>query len=354
MNILQIVRRFGPVGGMERYVWELTRELAAMGHHLQVLCEVDLSPKPLANVEVHALGAVRPKPRWLAHIRFSKRVDRWLLQHPQSDTIIHSHERITKHQISTFHGPPFAQIYDQPVWKRLSLRARMNLWLERRELCGNQVQIIAPNSIRIARELENYYPEVKERICKPVVPGVKPCTKRQPRKTAADAGVIGFVGKEWKRKGLTMAINIVSKLAETRPNLAFKVAGPPPEAIDHLFRLATFKYELLGEVDSRELYQQFDLLLHPARQEPFGMVITEALSAGVPVVISDLCGAATEVNSSNGKVMPFNASIEQWVEAIDFWLNNPDHNIDYHHGWKDVASEYEQLYRTIELYRVTP
>jgi len=353
MNILQVVRRFGPVGGMERYVWELTRELAAMGHHLQVLCEVDLSPKPLANVEVHALGTVHPKPRWLAHIRFSKRVDRWLEQHPQSDTIIHSHERISRHQVTTFHGPPFAQIYDQPVWKRLSLRARMNLWLERRELCCKQVQTIVPNSLRIAEELESYYPEVKARISKPVVPGVKPCTKRQPRNIAADAGVIGFVGKEWKRKGLAMVVDIISALAEQRPNLTFIVAGPLEENICHLFKSAPFDYRLLGEVDSRELYQQFDLLLHPARQEPFGMVITEALSAGVPVVISDLCGAATEVTPSKGTVLALNASIEQWVKASDFWLNGSDHNIDYHHGWENVASEYEQLYRTIEPYRVS-
>ena len=353
MNILQIVRRFGPIGGMERYVWELTRELAAMGHHLQVLCEIDLSPEPLANVEVHALGTVRPKPRWLAHVRFSNRVDRWLEQHPQSDTIIHSHERITKHQITTFHGPPFAQIYQQPLWKRLSLRAAMNLWLERRELCSEQVQAIVPNSIRIAEDLETYYPNVNARISKPIVPGVEPCTKRQPRKIAADAGVIGFVGKEWKRKGLTMAVDIVSTLAKQRPNLTFKVAGSPPEAIDHLFKSATFKYELLGETDVRELYQQFDLLLHPARQEPFGMVITEALSAGVPVVISNLCGAATEVNPSNGKAPSLNDPIEQWVEAADFWLNNADHNIDYHHSWQQMASEYEQLYRAIAPYRVS-
>ena len=349
MNILQIVRRFGPVGGMERYVWELTRELAAMGHHLQVLCEVDLSPKPLANVEVHTLGTVHPKPRWLAHIRFSKRVDRWLEQHPQSDTVIHSHERITKHQITTFHGPPFAQVYDQPVWKRLSLRARMNLWLERRELCCEQVQTIVPNSIRIAEELKNYYPSIKARISDPIAPGVEACTKRQPRKVTSNSGVIGFVGKEWKRKGLEMAVDIVSKLVKQRPNLTFLVAGPHEESVRHLFRSATFNYKLLGEVDTRDLYQQFDLLLHPARQEPFGMVITEALSAGVPTVISDVCGASTEITPSNGDLLSLDAPIEAWTESINRLLDSPYTDVTYDRGWHQVATEYENLYQRLQL-----
>ena len=40
MKILHVVRRYGPVGGMERYVWELTHELRKLGHEVEVLCEL--------------------------------------------------------------------------------------------------------------------------------------------------------------------------------------------------------------------------------------------------------------------------------------------------------------------------
>ena len=40
-RIIQIVRRFGPVGGMEEYAWQLTCALAKTGHPVEVLCEVD-------------------------------------------------------------------------------------------------------------------------------------------------------------------------------------------------------------------------------------------------------------------------------------------------------------------------
>lgn len=348
MNILQVVRRFGPVGGMERYVWELTRELAAMGHRVQVLCEKDLSGATLAGVEIHLLGAIRPKPRWLSHIRFSKRAHNWIDQHHQADMIIHSHERLQDHHITTFHGPPFAQICDQAVWKRLSLRAAMNLWLERRELLAPQVQRIVPNSIHIAEQLKACYPAIASRLTTPVVPGVTPCPKRPDRAIAANAGVIGFVGKEWKRKGLEMAIDIISKLHETRPKLKFVVVGPSPESIRHLFSEATFNYELLGEIDARELYQQFDLLLHPAEKEPFGMVITEALSAGVPVVISDVCGAITEVKGFNGDVLSLNAPLGKWANTIDSRLERGEIAITYERSWREVATEYERVYKQIK------
>jgi UDP-glucose:(heptosyl)LPS alpha-1,3-glucosyltransferase len=349
MNILQVVRRFGPVGGMERYVFELSRELASAGHSLQVLCETDLSSGALPGVTIHSLGTIRPKPRWFSHIKFSTRVHRWLQQQRQPDMIIHSHERIQDHHITTFHGPPFAQVYDQPIWKRLSLRARMNLWLENRELFAPQVQTVVPNSIRIAEQLKAYYPSIAERLAKPIVPGVNPCPKREQQEIASDSGVIGFVGKEWKRKGLDIAVKVITKLARLRPNLSFLVAGPIEKDVHHLFESANFNYSVLGEVDAQQLYPQIDVLLHPARQEPYGMVITEALSAGVPVVISDVCGASTEVTNHTGSLLTLNDPIDNWAEATDQWLSSTDHNINYDRDWHQVAMEYEDLYKSIQL-----
>ena len=51
-RILHVVRRYGPVGGMERYVWELTRELQQLGHQVTVVCERCHAEKP-AGIEVH-------------------------------------------------------------------------------------------------------------------------------------------------------------------------------------------------------------------------------------------------------------------------------------------------------------
>ncbi len=348
LTIVQICRRFGPVGGMERYVWEITRELAAMGHKVHVLCEVNLCEEPLPDVHIHELGTTRPKPRWLAHIRFSNHVHQWLEKNRTANMIVHSHERTADHQITTFHGPPFAKVRDFPFWKRLSLRVGMNLWLEKRELCNPQVQIIVPNSKQIAKDLKHYYPSIANRISSPIVPGVADAPKRPTRAISPDAGVIGFVGKEWKRKGLVMAIKVMNELAKQRPQLHFMVAGPISHDIQKLFAAATFQFSLLGEVDTKELYPKLDVLLHPAISEPYGMVITEALSAGIPVVISDVCGASSEVTPQRGIALALTSPIQTWAEEIHQWLNKEDLHVQYQHSWHDTAMAYITEYHKLE------
>jgi len=346
-NIVQICRRFGPVGGMERYVWALSHELAKLGHQVHVLCEVNLCKEPLADVHIHELAQVRPKPRWLAHIRFSKHVQQWLAQHQTPNMIIHSHERTADHQITTFHGPPFAKVRDLPIWKRFSLRTKMNLWLEERELCNPQVQMIVPNSEIIAKSLQHYYPSIAQRITAPVVPGVADIPKRPNREIPDDGGIIGFIGKEWKRKGLEKAIAIMNELVNIRPQLHFMVAGAQPQEIQHLFDKAKFSYELLGKTDVKSLYPQLDLLLHPAISEPFGMVITEALNAGVPVVISDSCGAVSEINPQSGSALAATDSNGIWANEVLQWLNRENLSVQYQYSWHDMAMNYIVLYQKL-------
>ncbi len=347
-HVIQIVRRFGPVGGMERYAWELIRHLPAEGWKVTVLCErlhADTAPN---GVEVIELGEGREKPRWLAHLRFSGRVAHWLHENPQPEAIIHSHERTGVHHVTTFHGPPFARIRDKGWLWRFSLRILAQLWLEKREVCGAQVKAVVPNATLIAEMLEDYYPCIGERITTPITPGVDGIMPRPARTIPANGGIIGFVGKEWKRKGLDIAIRIFSELKQSRPQAKLVIAGANPQDIAPLLRDAPNGIEILGAVPTHDLFAQFDLLLHPAHAEPFGMVITEALSAGVPVVLSEQCGAASEVSELYGSILPLNASLETWSEACKRWLARTDDIPNYEHGWDAVAHAYHALYSALK------
>ncbi len=341
LHIVLIVRRYGPVGGMERYVWELSRELAALGHHVTVLCQqVEAQSTPDA-IQIVALGHIAPKPRWLSHLRFSARVSAWVASQQSNAMIIHSHERTGIHQFTTFHGPPFATVKNKPWWKRISPRIYANLWLEQREICGPQVRAVIPNSPLIADSLRYYYPAVLARLSAPIAPGVSDIPARPDRHVSAQGGVIGFIGKEWKRKGLDIAVQIIAEVRKQRPDMTFIVAGPAPDEVRHLFSGWQDGYTLLGETDSTPLYAQFDLLLHPARQEPYGMVIAEARAAGVPVVISDACGIASELDQ--GVVLNIHARISDWAEAIerDIGCRKPLTQRD----WNTVAQEQVDCYR---------
>lgn len=344
LKLIHIVRHYGPVGGMERYVWEMTQELTKLGHEVIILCEV-CHASPPASIAVHELGKLQPRPRWLAYMRFSKRVESWLSTHSHSAHLIHSHERVGVHDITTFHGPPFASVRDKPWWKKISLRVAMQLWLERREL--QVAKNITPNSTIIAKQLAYYYPEYAHKLTMPIVPGVIPGCVRSFRNVPSDGGIVGFVGREWQRKGLPLAVKIVSLLRKSRPNLELWVIGPSPEEIVPLFREWQGGYKLLGWRIDNAHFEQIDVLLHPAKAEPYGMVISEAMAASVPVVVSDACGAAEQVSLLSGVVLPLSASIPEWTEAVTRQLQRQEPPPAFVRGWDEVAREAEQVYLSL-------
>lgn len=346
MKIIHIVRRYGPVGGMERYVWETILELAKLGHEIQVLCETCVAEKP-EGITVHELGKMRYRPRWLYYWRFGRRVEKWLRAHPHPGWIIHSHERVGVHDVTTFHGPPFASVRDKPWWKKISLRVAMQLYMERREL--RVARSIVPNSGIIARQLAHYYPEYAGKITQPIVPGVLPGVMRTPRVVPADGGIIGFVGREWQRKGLPLAVEIAAQLRRVRPNLELWVVGPNEHEVRHLFAGWQGGYRLLGWRTDNAHFQDIDVLLHPAKAEPYGMVISEAMAARVPVVVSDACGAAEQVNDEAGKVVPLSAPLVKWVEAVAKQLDRTDPPTQFVRGWNQVALQFSAIYETLKV-----
>lgn len=342
--LLHVVRRYGPVGGMERYVFELTQALAARGHAITVLCE-RCHAQPSSGVTVHAIGEVRPKPRWVASLRFRARVARWVADQGRADWLIHSHERTTVHHVTSFHGPPFATVRDRPLWKRLSLRIVAQLHQERREL--DVARAIVPVSSVVSDQLAAYYPEQRAKLTAPIAPGVRPGTTRPPRAVPATGGVVGFVGKEWRRKGLELAASAVKRLRQTRPDAELWVIGPEPDEVRHLFTGWTGGHRLLGWRDGTEHLADMDVLVHPARAEPFGMVITEALAAGVPAVVSDLCGAAGEITPDFGRVLTLAEPAEAWAAALEAQLARSAPPPPYARSWDAVAADYEHVYAAV-------
>ncbi|MGY4624565.1 glycosyltransferase [Bradyrhizobium sp. USDA 4486] len=69
--------------------------------------------------------------------------------------------------------------------------------------------------------------------------------------------------------------------------------------------------------DVMRLLRAADFLVHPARVEAAGQVIVESLLAGVPAIISEVCGYATEVaRSGAGLVIEEPVTDEALVSAI--------------------------------------
>jgi UDP-glucose:(heptosyl)LPS alpha-1,3-glucosyltransferase len=247
---------------------------------------------------------------------------------------------MSSHDITTFHGSLFATVLEKPWWKLISLRIAMQLFLEKRELANST--FIIPNSHHIKKLVAQYYPYFAYKLTEPITPGVASCSVRKFKVVPSTGGVIGFVGKEWKRKGLQFAVEVVERLIQTRPNLQFVVVGPTASEVRYLFSNWSGGFvltEWYGQVD----YSNFDVLIHPAKIEPYGMVISEAMAAKVPVVIADTCGARDDVSTEAGSVLSLDASIDSWVEALEFQLSRNDQVPQFIRSWTQVAQEYVQV-----------
>lgn len=353
---IHIVRRFGPVGGMENYVFQLVRCLSELGLAVTVVCETNESSKASAvewgkNIHVVELGNRFRKPRWLAQLGFSYRVSRYFAMNPpSSDIVIHSHERTAVHHVTTFHGPPFL-CRKRRVLDCLSPRIHAWTYLERREVESAQVQAVLPNSPMIADELLRLYPATSLMMQAPAYPGVDDAFSLI-RRASDERLVVGFQGREWKRKGLDIACHIVASLRDLLPNIHFLVAGCDAKEIQPLFaRWPENSYTIMGWVDEPEHFlSKIDVLLHPARSEPFGMVIAEANAAGIPVIVSEHCGAAALITEKQGVVCALSRQepdIASWVAACYQCLTNNMVVERLPLTWDALAQQHISLYQKI-------
>jgi UDP-glucose:(heptosyl)LPS alpha-1,3-glucosyltransferase len=346
LNIVQIVKKFGPVGGMEEYAYRLTQELFKLGFRITVLCETNYS-NDYRGINVIELG-LHSKPHWLSHYRFSNKVNRWLLENPNSDRIIHSHERESSHHITTFHTTPF-NLGKPWILKFSSIRNFFYEKLERRELFSPSVQVIVPVSNILGDLIKQKHPNCSSIIKPAIYPAValQGDSSSRKREIPVDGGTLGFIGKEWKRKGLPKAIRIWRELKKCRPNLKLKVAGVTKEIISHQLNSNDNGIEVVGFVeDKKSFYQSIDMLIHPAKLEAFGMVISEALAMGILVLCSSECGASEVIKEDTGVSLPYNSANSLWTDKASELLES-NYLVDYRRDWSIVASDYKKIYSGI-------
>lgn len=91
-----------------------------------------------------------------------------------------------------------------------------------------------------------------------------------------------FVGRDSAEKGIDLIEAAANKLAQSHPEIRFTIAGDFAEREVGNRRYLGFRdYERLPE-----LYRGHDALVLPARSEGFPQVVMEAMSCGLPAVLS--------------------------------------------------------------------
>ena len=131
-----------------------------------------------------------------------------------------------------------------------------------------------------------------ERLAAPVDPHSRALARNDLGFGESDFGLL-FVGNEFDRKGLQTIIEAMSTVRDPSINLAVVGDDDPAPYAARARQLGVEKnIRFLGRLSGPERYfGAADVLVLPVWYEPYGMVVSEAMAAGLPVIASASTGA---------------------------------------------------------------
>jgi phosphatidylinositol alpha-mannosyltransferase len=282
-------------GGVQSHVRDLTEALFASGHEVSVIAPAD-DDSPLPPYVVSAGRAVPvPYNGSVARLSFgflsAARVRRWIRE--GRFDVLHVHEPASPSLgvlacwaadgpiVATFHASfersralsaagPILQSALEKITARIAVSEKARKTLVE-HLGGDAVLI--PNGVTTERYA----------MATPL-PG-----------WPGDDGALGFLGRmDEQRKGLPVLLRAFETLGRERPGLRLLLAGPgdadeirakiSPELRERVVNLG-----LVSEADKVRALHSVDVFVAPnTGGESFGIVLAEAMSAGAPILASDI------------------------------------------------------------------
>lgn len=296
-----VANDIGPVGGMERQLTELVHGLLGAGHRVTVIAwSCSLEPHPELRW-VRVPGPSRPFA--IAYPLFLLLGS--LLVVLRGRGVVHSTGAIVLNRtaVCTVHFchravatlPTFSRASRPGLAHRLNARiaAVMSRLAERWCYRPGRARCLVGVSEGVARELRDHFPKMSERVL--VIPnGVDTETFTPPAATATggdgDRLEALFVGSEWERKGLRMAIEALADNPGT--GLIVVGAGDTEAYRDLAVRAgAGERVRFVGATaDVASWYRRADVFLLPTAYETFSLVTYEAAACGLPLLVTRVNG----------------------------------------------------------------
>jgi UDP-glucose:(heptosyl)LPS alpha-1,3-glucosyltransferase len=337
-RIAVVIPKFGLVGGAEGFAAELTERIAADPRfvvHVFANRWMDSS----GRIVFHQVPIVR-FPKFLKTTSFAWFARREISAAGPFD-LIHTHDRIFRADVYTMHGIPHRW------WVREVRRKRMSLF--DRALARVEDRLVSEGGCRrflavseLARKIFlGEYPIDPARVTV-VHPGIdaSPYAKLDRERCrreirgrfgiVPDEPLILFVSMNFAIKGLDHILRGLARLRKREPASRFRllVAGRGDQkAYGRLAReLGLGDAVVFAGAVAREKLPEFylagDLYAMLSRFDTFGMVVLEAMAAGLPVLISGSVGARDIVREGeNGFVVENPADPEAIAERIETMLH---------------------------------
>lgn len=345
MKILMMTNTYLPiVGGLEKSIQTFSSEFRKMGHQVKIVAP-EFEGMPKKEKDVIRIPAIRnvngtdfslnlPMPGLLSKFFEEYKPDICHAHHPFliGDMALRLCGQFQVPLVFTYHTmfEWYTDYFglDNPAIRKFVVRLAAGY----ANLCD---QIIVPSE-SIERVLKKR--KIKTPIA--VVPtGVdvvrflkgKRKTFRKKLGIPDNAFVLGHLGRLSKEKNLDFLTDSVISFLRKNPEAVFLVIGKGSaqdemEKKIHRARVCSQVY-FPGVLKGQALvdaYHAMDLFAFASRSETQGMVVTEAMSSGLPVVALDAPGVREVViNGKNGKLLRTNAEPAEYVRAIEYCMKLP-------------------------------
>lgn len=316
MRIALIHYRLLKNGGLETRLFNYLSEFRKQGHELTlIVSKIDPDIKLHPDIEVSQVNLKRvPKP---VRMYFFDRALKKLVKEGNFD-LSFSLGRTSNQDMVLCPGNHlgYLKAMQKGFWSPID---RLNIYLDR--LAYKKSKLVLACSKMMKSELVNLYGVTSSKI-KVLLPPIdssrfnadgksRKMELRENYGFAKDRKSLLFLTTGNERKGYPLLLKLMEALQHEPIELI--VAGVKPMNSS----LSNVKY--VGYADKpEELLWAADGLIHPAKYEPFGQVITESIQSGTPVLISEMVGAKEIVNDSVGKVVS-GFDLDSWKKAaIEF------------------------------------
>lgn len=314
-------------GGAERYGNRLAQSLVDSGHevHLFAARVDDDLPKAIVHHPIRSIEMWSPLRRWMFYKKVSRILDR------DAFDIVQALEPYAPYDVyqagDGFHRFWLTIPEARSSW--LTPQHPVKLELERRAFApGNYARIIAPSRM-VARQATRLYrvPASRIDVIQPPVDVARFAAIDERDRDAArsewgvesDAIVCAFVGLNYSRKGLPTLLNALARL-DSRFHVVVVGRDRRADSFKRRARRLGLSERVhfvgkLGGID--RIVAGADAFVLPSLYDPFGLVVQEAMAAGLPVVVSERTGAADLIrHGENGYVLRDERSAEELASHL--------------------------------------
>jgi phosphatidylinositol alpha-mannosyltransferase len=366
---------WGYPGGVKSHILHLATELRALGHTVRILTpatgkaarQVEYGVYRVAwaaplrvNGSVARISLAPDLNGHIADLMVREQFDVLHLHEPLASllplTVLHSARRAGAVTVGTFHAAvPRSLTSSPPEWAYASAKPVLRHYF--RKLDGRIAVSPAARAF-----IERFFPGEYRLISNGV--DVARFGGAEPRPELRDGKRnILFVGRAEKRKGLKHLLRAIPLIREYHPHTRFIIVsdGPLRAGFQRYVDRANWRDVLFtGRVSDADLpsyYASADLFVSPSTGgESQGIVLLEALAAGLPTVASDIAGHRSVITSGVDGVLVPPADHEQLAWAICHLLNEPEEmgrlqtmarERAQAFSWPRVAAMIEQYYREL-------